>query len=155
MSSIQSPTPYASDGLSPFLHPSQTRSTETSTRLVVSGFIFCLSLLGILLPNLPFLPHVQVNLNTPQLSHSPLSPRGITISTSPLLSSLSESTLAPVRTYPHILFSGLLLTLSKASFSPRRLSTYCKMLLTVSRIPKSNSIPTSVAGPASSCKYNL
>jgi hypothetical protein len=48
----------AFDGLSTLFHPSQSRTTETSTRLVVMGLIFCLSLFGMLpsLPDLPFFP---------------------------------------------------------------------------------------------------
>lgn len=43
---IHSPTPYPFDGPSTPLHPSKSRTTETSTRVAVMGLIFCLSLLG-------------------------------------------------------------------------------------------------------------
>jgi hypothetical protein len=147
-------SPYPFDGLSTLLHP---RTTETSTRLVVMALIFSLSLLGMLLssPRLAFLPpHLTLMPHT----HSCLIPRHleeVSLSPHPLHRLLCRKALWHRSAYPVIfLFSCLLLTLSKASSSPQPLSTSCKMPLIVSRIPKLNSIPTSAAGPASSCKYS-
>ena len=137
------------DGPSTLLHP---RTTETSTRFIVMALIFGLSLLGILLPRLASLsPYLTL------MPHSCLLPRHleeVSLSPHPLHRLLCRKALWHRSAHP-LMFSGLLLTLSKASFSPQPLSTSCKMPLIVSRILKSSSILTSAAGPALSCKYSL
>lgn len=92
------------------------------------------------------------------ISHSCLLPRHLEeVSLSyPLHYLLCRKALWHRSAHPVIfIFSDLLLTLSKASSSPQRSSTSYKMPLIVSRILKSNNIPTLVAGLASSCKYSL
>lgn len=75
---IHPPTPYPLDGPSTSLHPSKSRTTETSTRVAVMGLIFCLSLLGMhwstasLSPHLNLIPHsclIPRHLEEISLSH--------------------------------------------------------------------------------------